>query len=446
MRIGFWANTGNAVSASTASAMEAASLLLQFMMPPLAVAETRGVALGEFFAIREIFLLFGKRLGATAAAVKPGLACGARARRPAVGFVRRRLRDRRADRARGVRAGGTGDAAVGVHRRTAEVEALDRSTVAGEGRDWTYLEDLVERELGVVRLPFRKPLARLAVARCEHAALDDLRAAPAQVLQHRLHHAIAETRPACVVPFAVGERIRRVLHADLDAMPTVRAWVRAARFEIRLARHVPVLGVVIRALEGFERRRDDQRREPGRPVERQRHLGDGAPAANVPHGADERRIEPAGVDEPEQGPLRIGAGDDERGGDLLAVRERDADRAPLAHGDLRDLGAAADLDAGTLAEHASDVRRRWPEHPRRAPDVVMEQQERCAAGARPLMKVHDRGRAEDRLERIALEPVVEEIRDRHRQEPAEILDPLPAQPPPRVEAEAGEPREIADLA
>src|SRR5262245_42746895 len=126
MRIGFWANTGNAVSASTPSAMEAASLLLQFMMLFLAVAETRGVALGEFFAIREIFLLFGKRLGATAAAVKPGLACGARACRPAVGFVRRRLRDRRADRARGGRPGGTRGAAPGGRPRPAGGGAPDR--------------------------------------------------------------------------------------------------------------------------------------------------------------------------------------------------------------------------------------------------------------------------------------------------------------------------------
>ena len=76
--------------------------------------------------------------------------------------------------------------------------------------------------------------------------------------------------------------------------------------------------------------------------------------------------------------------------------------------------------------------------------MVVEHDERRAARARPLAQVQDAAGAEGRLEPIVLEPVVQQLGDRHRQHPQQIDDRLLAKPA-RLEAEPGEAGQLAQV-
>jgi hypothetical protein len=75
----------------------------------------------------------------------------------------------------------------------------------------------------------------------------------------------------------------------------------------------------------------------------------------------------------------------------------------------------------------------------------VQEPERRAAGTRSLAEIHDARRAQHSLQRVALEPLVEQVRDRHRDDNAQqILYSLPSDPV-KAESEPGIARQIAEV-
>ena len=75
---------------------------------------------------------------------------------------------------------------------------------------------------------------------------------------------------------------------------------------------------------------------------------------------------------------------------------------------------------------------------------MVQEVERRPAGARPLLQVPDAERAEQPLQDVALEPVVQQLRDRHRQDARKIDHRLLAEAPD-VQANGGDPRQLARI-
>ena len=121
--------------------------------------------------------------------------------------------------------------------------------------------------------------------------------------------------------------------------------------------------------------------------------------------------------------LRIERRQDRVGVDLLAGLERDADRATALDDDGGDRRVRADLGperprraADRVADAAGTTLGDAP-RPERAVDlahVVVEHDVRGARALDPLVRADDPGRRHRRLERIGLEPLVEELRRAHR--------------------------------
>ena len=116
---------------------------------------------------------------------------------------------------------------------------------------------------------------------------------------------------------------------------------------------------------------------------------------------------------------------DRVGVDLLARFEGDADRAPALDDDVGDRGVEPDLGAERLrgaadrVAHAAGPTLRDPPGPERAVDlahVVVEQDVGRARALDALVRADDPGRAHRRLERVRLEPLVEELRRAHGHE------------------------------
>ena len=139
------------------------------------------------------------------------------------------------------------------------------------------------------------------------------------------------------------------------------------------------------------------------------------------------------VDQVEERDLRVDAGDDDRRAELVAVLERDADGAAAAHEDLlharvrcgsrsrttrptrriasETAAHAALLEAPRSEVTVADVADRVVEHHVRGPRLV-------GPGPRADHAVH----GEHRLDRVGLEPVVEQVADAHREQPRDVGD------------------------
>src|SRR2546426_8835881 len=76
---------------------------------------------------------------------------------------------------------------------------------------------------------------------------------------------------------------------------------------------------------------------------------------------------------------------------------------------------------------------------------MMQEVERGAPRARSLLQVPDSECAEGSLRRVALEPVVEQLSDRHRENAGQVDDRLLAEPAD-VEAQGADARELARIA
>ena len=75
---------------------------------------------------------------------------------------------------------------------------------------------------------------------------------------------------------------------------------------------------------------------------------------------------------------------------------------------------------------------------------MVQEVERGAAGARPLFQVPDAERAEQAFEHVALEPVVQQLRDGHREDARQVDDRLFAAAAD-VEAQTGDARQLAGV-
>src|SRR6185295_15612435 len=114
-----------------------------------------------------------------------------------------------------------------------------------------------------------------------------------------------------------------------------------------------------------------------------------------------------------EGRPRIGARYDESGGDLLITHPY-ARRAASRRDDRR-RGAATNLDAGHRGQGLRELAPRGPKHARGTSHVMMQEVEGGARRSRALPQVPDPRGTEDAFQRVVLEPVVEQIRDRHRE-------------------------------
>ena len=75
---------------------------------------------------------------------------------------------------------------------------------------------------------------------------------------------------------------------------------------------------------------------------------------------------------------------------------------------------------------------------------MMEEAKRRSARARPLAEVHDARACEDAFQHVGLEPVIEEVGDRHRQKPHQRFHILTSQPP-HPKGNPGEARKLAHV-
>jgi hypothetical protein len=124
-----------------------------------------------------------------------------------------------------------------------------------------------------------------------------------------------------------------------------------------------------------------------------------------------------------------GAGDDERRAERRAVGERHAGHRAAGDVDRRHrrtrpdgravrLGGAREREADRAAHMAPRAAR-----PVERAELVVEQVVRGARRARPGPYADDAGRRDAALERVVLEPLVEQVADRHRHQPVQLVHP-----------------------
>ena len=75
---------------------------------------------------------------------------------------------------------------------------------------------------------------------------------------------------------------------------------------------------------------------------------------------------------------------------------------------------------------------------------MMEEAKRRSARARPLAEVHDARACKDAFQHVGLEPVIEEVGDRHRQKPHQRFHILTSQPP-HPEGNSGDACKLAQV-
>ena len=136
-------------------------------------------------------------------------------------------------------------------------------------------------------------------------------------------------------------------------------------------------------------------------------------------------VEGPGLEQVEEGDLRVGGAQHDRRVDLLTTLEDDASGAIADDPDPRDGRLGPDLGAERLRgpgdRHRDAAGPALGDAPRaeRPVDlahVVMEQDVRRPGRADALIRPDDPGRGHRRLERVGLEPLVEEVRRAHRHE------------------------------
>ena len=139
-----------------------------------------------------------------------------------------------------------------------------------------------------------------------------------------------------------------------------------------------------------------------------------------------------GADEVEDRGLRMGAGGDDRGSQLLAVGEGDARRHGRRATSIEATSAPVRITAPAASAeraiavadraHAADHLAPGARHAVELAERVVEQVVGGARGARAGPDADDAGRGERALEPVVLEPVVEQVADRHREDADQVVD------------------------
>ena len=165
--------------------------------------------------------------------------------------------------------------------------------------------------------------------------------------------------------------------------------------------------------------------EVRQPVDGHVHLAGRAAELEPADLGLELGVQRARFDELEERPVGIERAQDRVGADLLAVLEDDPDRTAVLRQDPLDRGFEPDLGperAGRVADRVADPAGpalRDAPGPERAVDlahVVVEQDVGRARALDALVRADDPGRGHRGLERIRLEPLVEELGRAHRHE------------------------------
>ena len=127
----------------------------------------------------------------------------------------------------------------------------------------------------------------------------------------------------------------------------------------------------------------------------------------------------------------MGAGRDDRGVDLFAGAEGDAGDGPALHVDRGDFGVGEDRGSAGFGRpgdrhrdrsHSSDYLTPDAAHAVHLAEGVVEQVVSGAGRPRTGPDPDHAGRGDRALEPVVLEPVVEQVADRHREDPDQVVD------------------------
>ena len=325
-----------------------------------------------------------------------------------------------------------------MRARSALVVAGQRRAVAGVAGDGPQEEELRGAQLALEDVALRQARGALDVERRHDLTVQDDLLQVGHVLGQGVDDHVAQLL-AALVPGAPGELVGRVLDEARQHVLARRRHVGIDRrghddVEVGPPREVAVLGVVVGALEVVDRGADRDRAPQVRPVarhagevgsgvERQVDLGRGAAEAEAAEAGHQIVGQRGRVHELEERAARIEAGRDDPGPELVAVLQRDAPGPSPLDDHLRHGGVGADLGA-RLAGRAGDrvgdgARAALREAPRPVVSVdlahvVVEQHVGGARRTRAQERSDDPARRDRRLQRVGLEPLVDEVGGAHR--------------------------------
>ena len=234
-----------------------------------------------------------------------------------------------------------------MHAGTTHVEPGDRCAVLREVRDRSHVEDLIQGQFGVVRLPFGPTVPPLQVRGYEHRPPLHAVSQHRDALGQRCHAHVSQLLAARGVPGAVRQRVRNVLDVKVHLVHPVGPGRVAARFHVRRFGDPTVLRPVVRALEVGERGHHGERAESRLAIQAHRHAGGHATTPYVAHGPHEFRVEPPWIEQVEECAAWRFGGDHDGYTNLLAILEHHAGHVVAVNGDLRDLRVRSRSDLHT---------------------------------------------------------------------------------------------------
>ena len=170
-------------------------------------------------------------------------------------------------------------------------------------------------------------------------------------------------------------------------------------------------------------------RERRQPIEQEVQRRRGSAQLDVLHLAVELGAQPGRAHQPEEGAARIGARHHATGGDFLSAGQHHTGSDIVFHQNAFHLGPGANFGAASPRRRDQGLGKRTdatPHEGRGANTVsvtargVVQHAEGAAHGARTLTGSRQRAAAEQSLEGIAGEPVVEEVPGRERQDAQQL--------------------------
>ena len=327
----------------------------------------------------------------------------------------------------------------GMCAARAKVVAFERGAEICPLRRGTQEEDLVQQQFAVEDVAARDARDGFDILRRDDLHADDAFADVRRVSLDGRDDRFAEFVSLRVIPAAL-EIVRRVLHEARHHVLSRRRHVRVDHgredhVEIRALRDLPILGVVVGALDVINARADGHRaamqdrilslafewqcREVGQLAQGDVDLARRAARAEVLDRGDKFIGEMFRLDELQEGALRVGGGHHNFGIEFVAVFEGDTHRASVFDLDLLHACVDSDLHPKRFrrvqdgaADSAGAVLGKTP-GAERAVDfahVVMEQHIRRPWRARTEERADDPAGGFGAFQRVGLEPLFKQIR------------------------------------
>ena len=335
--------------------------------------------------------------------------------------------------------------------RAAQEEPLDRRPVPRPSRDGAHEEELIESHPAMVFVAACESDLALQVERGDQAVIDDAVAHAGKELVEDVQDAGEQgVAGRMVLPAGLTQVVRRAAHLDrgqVAAGGRESGVVQGGHHHVQMGAggRSAVLGGVARALEVVEVGRDHgvagetplRVLERRKPVEQQVQDRSGPPHPDVAHLAVELGAEPRRAHQAEEGAAGVGARHHAAGRDLFAVAQRHPGCGAVLDKNALDLGLRANLRpvrarrrgqrCGKRADPALQERRR-AEAVGIAGGGVVDHAEGAAHRAGTLTGAGQGGGGEHSLERVAPEPVVEEVAGRERCHAQQLHDGAPPEP------------------